>query len=240
MNKVDAQPRAPVSTRGGYRPWVAEAANVVLHHLRLDALSFTQKLTGKGADPVAGVSGDHVFGDAVPGGQEEPLVIRRGRGPRHVAKDMPGRQDVQDSEPGDGAGMVQDQPMGGAGAAIVTGQLELPEAELAHEPRLVAGHGPLGIDQSRGVWGRLGGVAIAAQVGQHDRVILGERGANVTPDEMVLRIAVQQQQRPARPPDGTVDGDALDVYAPVLEAGQPQGGGRGVVFPAGGHSASFQ
>ena len=66
----------------------------------------------------------------------------------------------------------------------------------------------------------LAGIAVAAQVGHHDRVVLGEDGGNIAPREMVLRIAVQQQQRRARPPDGTVDRDALDVYPPVLEAGQ--------------------
>jgi hypothetical protein len=80
-------------------------------------------------------------------------------------EDVPGRHDIQDSEPSDGAGMVQDQPVCDAGPAVVAGQLELPEAELAHEPYLVAGHEPLGIDQSYGVGSGLAGVAVAAQVG---------------------------------------------------------------------------
>ena len=79
------------------------------------------------------------------------MVIRRSHPARHVAKHMPGGHDVQYGELADGVGVVQGQPVRDAGAAVVADQLELPEAELAHEPQLVAGHGPLGIDISCGV-----------------------------------------------------------------------------------------
>jgi hypothetical protein len=52
-------------------------------------------------------------------------------------------------------------------------------------------------------------------------VVLREARGYMMPHEMVLRIAVQQQNRRARPFDGTVDGDALDVDALVLEARKP-------------------
>jgi tetratricopeptide (TPR) repeat protein len=45
------------------------------------------------------------------------------------------------------------QPVRGAGAAVVADQLELVKAESAHEFHLVAGHGPLGVDQSGGIRG---------------------------------------------------------------------------------------
>ena len=103
-----------------------------------------------------------------------------------------------------------------AGTAVVAGQLELPEAELLHQAYLVAGHGPLGIDESGGVWSGLAGAAVSAQVGQNDGVVLGEVGGDVAPGEVVLRIPVQQQKRWARPIDCTADGDVLDVHTPVL------------------------
>ncbi len=65
-----------------------------------------------------------------------------------------------------GAGVVQDQPVRDAGTAVVASQLELPEAELVHQAYLVAGHGPLGIDESGGVRSGLAGAAVSAQVGQ--------------------------------------------------------------------------
>ena len=106
--------------------------------------------------------------------------------------------------------------------------------------RLAAFRHPAALsDESRGVRSGLIGVAIAAQVREDDRVVLSERGGNVAPDEMVLRITVQQQQRRARPFDGTPDGDALDVNAPVLKAGQQHRGGRGGVFLADSRHGGF-
>jgi hypothetical protein len=66
-------------------------------------------------------------------------------------QDVPGRHDVEDGEPGDGLRIVQCQPVRHAGAAVVADQLELGEAELAHETQLVAGHGPLGVHLPGGV-----------------------------------------------------------------------------------------
>jgi hypothetical protein len=97
----------------------------------------------------------------------------------------------------DGFGVVQDQPLCDAGAAVVAGQGELGEAELAHEPCLVMGHRPLGVDQPGGIGSGLARVAVAAQVRQHDRVVPRQGGGNAAPHQMVLRIAVQQQQRRA-------------------------------------------
>ncbi len=76
-----------------------------------------------------------------------------------------------------------------ASAAVVANQLEPPETKLAHKPDLIASHGPLGIDKSGSVGTGLAGLAVATQVRQNDRVILGQPGGNVAPREMVLRIA---------------------------------------------------
>jgi hypothetical protein len=50
--------------------------------------------------------------------------------------DVPGRQDVQDGEPGDSARVVQDQPVRDAGTAVVAGQLELAEADISDDIRV--------------------------------------------------------------------------------------------------------
>jgi hypothetical protein len=79
-----------------------------------------------------------------------------------------------------------------ARTAVVADQLEVPEAELPHEPDLVACHRPLGVNQSGEVRSRLVRVAVAPQVGQHDGVVPGEGRSDMPPDEMVFRVAVQQ------------------------------------------------
>ena len=139
---------------------------------------------------------------------------------------MPGGHDVQHGQPLDGRRVIQHQPVRDPGAAIVADQAEPAEAELAHQPDLVLGHRSLGVHLACGVRLGLGRVAVAAQVSDHDGVVPGQAGGDLPPHQVVLRVAVQQQQRRARPGDGAVDGDAGHVHAAVAEAGQ-HGHGRG-------------
>ena len=118
-------------------------------------------------------------GMPLPHREEEPVVVGRRHGPRHVVQHVPGRHDVEDGEPGDSLRMVQRQAVRDAGAAVVADQLEPREAELAHEPHLVAGHGPLGVRLPGGVRFWLFRVAVAAQVGEHDGVVPGEGGGDM-------------------------------------------------------------
>src|SRR5580658_4676986 len=133
---------------------------------------------------------------------------------------MPGGHDVQYGQSLDGLRVVQDQPVRDPGTAVVADQAEPAEAELAHQPDLVPRHEPLGVHAAFGVRLRLGRVSVAAQVSGHDGVVLGQAGGDLPPGQVVLRVAVQQQQRRARPGDGAVDGDAGHVHASVVEAGQ--------------------
>ena len=75
-------------------------------------------------------------------------------------------------------------------------QLEGLETELAHEVDLVAGHGPLGVDQAGGVRIGLARVAVAAQVGQHHRVVVGQRRGDVPPGEVILRVTRWRRPSP--------------------------------------------
>jgi hypothetical protein len=87
-------------------------------------------------------------------------------------------------------------------------------------------HGPFGKnlfnypERADGIRIGLAGVAVAAQVGQHHRVIVGQSRGDVPPGEVILRVAVQHQHRRTGAPDGTADRHALDIDAPVLEAGK--------------------
>ena len=64
---------------------------------------------------------------------------------------------------------------------------------------------------------RLGAVAVATQVGGDDSVVLSERGRDLVPHDVGLRIAVQQQQRRAVALDYQVDGNTVDRDAFGLE-----------------------
>ena len=134
MDQVNGRRRAVVGAGARDRPRVAEAADVVLHHSGVEARALAEERADDGADPEARVGADQVLGDAVTDREEEPVVIGRRHVPRHVVPYVPGRHDVEDGEPGDGLWVVQRQPVRDPRAAIVADQLELREAELAHEP----------------------------------------------------------------------------------------------------------
>ena len=225
VDHVDARGRTVVGAGARDGPRVAEAADVVRHHGGVEARALAEERADDRADPERGVRADQALGDAVSDREKEPVIVGRGHGPRHVAEDMPGRHDVEDGKPGHGIRIVQRQAVRDAGAAVVADQLELREAELAHQPHLIAGHGPLGVHLPRGVRFRLSRVAVAAQVGEHDGVILSEGGGDIAPHEVVLRVAVQHEHGRTRPRGGAVDGDAVDVDMLVLEAGQQCGHG---------------
>src|SRR6266699_5296956 len=90
VDEIDARRRTVVGARARDRPGVAEAADVVRHRGDVDARALAEERADDGTDPVAGVRADQALGDATPDREEEPVVIRRGHGPRHVTQDMPG------------------------------------------------------------------------------------------------------------------------------------------------------
>ena len=229
VRQVDPGRRAVVGAGGRDRRRVAEAADVVLHHVGVDAPPLPQQRADKEANPVVRVGDDQALGDAVGRDQEKPVVIRRGHLPGHVAQHVPGRHDVQHGKPGDRGGEIEGEPVRHAGAAVMADQLEGLEAKLAHEPGLVSGHGPLGIHQPGGIRDGLGGITIAAQVSRDDRMVPGQDRADTTPHKVVLWIAVQQEHGRTRACDSAVDRGAFHIQVPVLEAGQPRRTGRSAV-----------
>ena len=80
------------------------------------------------------------------------------------------------------------------------------QAELIHQGGDVGGHLAFGIGGMGGVIGRRVAVAVAAQIRDDDVEMPGQRGGHLFPAMVILREAVQQDQRRAAP--GPVDGEA--------------------------------
>ena len=98
--------------------------------------------------------------------------------------------------------MIERHAARDAAAAIVPDDGELLEAELAHDFDLVLRHRALGVARVIVAFGRLAAVAVAAQVRRDDGEALRERRRDVSPFEMRLRPALQQQHgRPAAADD---------------------------------------
>ena len=111
---------------------------------------------------------------------------------------VPGGDDVEDGELGDRPRVVQGHAVGDARAPVVARHGEALEAEFAHHQDLVVGHRALGVGVMGGAAGRLAAVAVTAQVGEDDHVVLGQDGGDVVPHDVGLRVAVQQQDGGAR------------------------------------------
>jgi len=128
--------------------------------------------------------------------------------------------------------VVEGQPVRHPGAAIVADDGELVEAELAHHQRLIPRHRALGVGVVGRAAGRLAAVAVPAQVGQDDRVILGEDRGDMVPHHVGLRVAVQQQHRRAAlvAAHQRVDSDPAWGECDSLEQ-VGQGNGHGSVIP---------
>ena len=100
--------------------------------------------------------------------------------------------------------MIGRQTMRHACAAVVRQHLEALEAVMPHRGQRVERHFPLAVVAMRVVGGWAARIAVAAQVHQHDREMRGQRGRHAMPDEVRLRMTMQQQERPAVAADAAV------------------------------------
>jgi hypothetical protein len=114
--------------------------------------------------------------------------------------------------------VVERHPVRHPGAAVVPGDVEAIEPERLHHRDAVARHRALGVRLVVLGRHRLGRPAVAAQVGDDDRAVLGQRGRRGVPHRARLRIAVQEQQRRAAAGDAHVDRDLPRVDVAGLEA----------------------
>ena len=114
--------------------------------------------------------------------------------------------------------VVEREPVGDAGAAVMADEPEALEAELTHDRDLIGRHRALGIAAVVLARRRLGAVAIAAHVGDHDREILSEHRRHLVPHGVGLGISVEQKKRGSSSGAGHVDGRRSHIDARSAEA----------------------
>ena len=98
-----------------------------------------------------------------------------------VVQQMVLRQHVDEGRLGDGLRMVETQPVQHARAAVMAAGVEFLEAEVTHDLDLVLRHGAERIGRVIAAAVRLGTVAVAAQVGQHDGEFLRQPRRDLVP-----------------------------------------------------------
>ena len=93
--------------------------------------------------------------------------------------------------------MVDQHAMRHPRTAVVRQHAEAREAERLHQLHHVLRHLPFAVRRvvHAGIGRRLVAVAVAAQVGRDQREMPAERWPHLAPDQVRLRVTVQQQQR---------------------------------------------
>ena len=108
--------------------------------------------------------------------------------------------------------------MAGARAAVVADQEETLVAEALHDLDHVLRHDPKAVIDQIGAGVGQRAVAIAAQIGEHHVIALGEPRRDAVPQHVIVRIAVQQQHRRAGAAMAQADDGALGADVEMLEA----------------------
>jgi hypothetical protein len=89
--------------------------------------------------------------------------------------------------------MIEREAVGDAPAAVVPDDREPLVPELAHERHALGGHRALRVVRAVGSGRRRVARAVALEVGHDDGEALRPLGCEVPPDEVRLRVAVQEQ-----------------------------------------------
>ena len=95
--------------------------------------------------------------------------------------------------------MIQRQTVSHPRAPVVAKDMGGGQAEVIHQRDDIGGHLAFGIGQVARVIRRGVTVAIAAQIGDQHAEMAGKVSGHACPAHAVLRIAMQQDQRRARP-----------------------------------------
>jgi hypothetical protein len=100
------------------------------------------------------------------------------------------RDAVHHGEPRHRVRVVQREPQGDVGAAVVPRDREALVAQRAHQGDHVPRHRPLGGLRVIGARRRRGRLAVAAEVGADDRVVAGEQRGDAVPGGVRAGVAV--------------------------------------------------
>ena len=119
--------------------------------------------------------------------------------------------------------MIEAHAVGGARAAIVAGDEVAIVAEFLHDLDHVLSHGAERIVDVAVTGFRQRAVPVAAQIGQHDVIVLRQPRSDLVPADMVLRISVQQQQRRSRAAMTQADHGAAGTHVEMVESRKHRG-----------------
>jgi hypothetical protein len=147
------------------------------------------------AEVELGIVADQALGERRRLGEEIPVVRRLCAGDPHALVLLHGGDDIEHRQLLRPRRVVERESVGDPRAAVVPGERKAFVAEQFHDLHQVPGRRPLAIGVKRSAGRRFRAVAVAAHVGTHDGEILGQRGGDLVPHDVGLRIAMNQQER---------------------------------------------
>jgi hypothetical protein len=162
VGQVDGGGGAIVLAGAVDRGRVAEAPQVLVHGLRVERLATSAQGAQPAADPAIGVVAEHLLGERLRLGEEEPVPVAEAELSAGVLEGVPGRDYVQYRELGDRVRVVERHPVTDPGSAVVAHHGELAEAQIAHHQDLVPRHRTLAVGLVARAAGGLATVAVAA------------------------------------------------------------------------------
>ena len=218
VGEVGGEAGAVVGAGGGDHARPPEGASVLGHGLGLDGALRPQPAADGVLEVEVGVGADQALRQGRRLGQEVPVVVGQRLRPVGPLGHLERGHPVEHGEAAHPLGLIQRQAVGDPAAAVVAGEPEAFEAEVGHDLDHVAGHRPFGVALVPRVRRGPGAVAVAPEVGHHDREALGEPGRHPVPGDVALGEAVQKCERWARAPHHEMDLGALGGDSPGLEA----------------------
>src|SRR5579883_3446989 len=117
--------------------------------------------------------------------------------PIHALELFKRRYDIEYGRAADALRMIQCQTVGYPRASIMSGDVELLEAECAHYLDQIQCHRPLGVGQMVMVAAGLAAGAITAKVWRDDREVFCQLGRHLVPHYVGLRVAMDEHERSA-------------------------------------------
>ena len=143
---------------------IVEGFGVGGHCQRVEGLDLlgSRPARDRVVEPAGRVGLDQLLRHRLGLGQEGPVIDLHGARRVHALPHRDGRQDVEQDEPLDPAGMVEREAIGDAGAAVMADHGEAVEAERAHRGDDVLAHGALAVERLAAIAMRRGRPAIAA------------------------------------------------------------------------------
>lgn len=217
VRQVDAGGGAVIVAAAADGLRIRKAAHVLGDHLRIERGLVAHAPAGQAAlQPVRRIVGDHAFREGRRLDQEEPVEIAGRQGLVGHGEGGRGGRDVHRAGAQDAVRMVEAEAVEDARAAVVRRHVEAPVAERTHQPGHVPRHGPLRLVGGLRHGRRHPRIAVAPQVGNHEREALLQERRDLVPHGMGFGIAVEQQQgrAPRVLPDPDMDARGADIDVP--------------------------